>query len=562
MLFNSAVFILAFLPATWLGFFALGTGGRHKLAVAWLTLASLFFYGWWNPLYIPLLLCSMAFNYFVGRALARRRSSALLAAGVAVNLILLGYYKYAGFLVQTVNGVSGAAFPIPDIALPLAISFFTFQQIAFLVDSYDGIAEEPSFINYSMFITFFPHLIAGPITHHKEMLPQFDDRRIFKPQANLVALGLTLFLLGLGKKVLLADTIAGWVRPMFETTASGQAAELLREYSAAIGFAGHVQLPEFFQAWGAAVGYTLQLYFDFSGYTDMAIGVGMLFGIRLPRNFDSPYKARNIIEFWSRWHMTLTRFLTAYIYNPISLRLTRARLQAGKPGLKRGKTTPGAFLHLVGTPTVLTMFLAGLWHGAGWQFVIFGLLHGTYLAINHAWRTLKAHWGWRLDSPRWPVRAVSVLTTFVCVAVAMVFFRAANVRTALDILAGMAGLHGAMLPWDLAKLPGVWRMGTLLHVRFGPVESPVAEFAFIALLLAIVWALPNAQQWLRRFETALGTGPRAASAAQEPSRHRGLGRLLVWQPTVTFGVIVGCIGFFTLMRALSAAPSEFLYFKF
>lgn len=545
MLFNSAVFILCFLPVTWLGFFALGMGRRNRLAVFWLTAASLFFYGWWNPLYVPLLLCSMGFNYVVGRALTRRQSRALLIAGIAANLVLLGYYKYAGFLVQTVNGVSGAAFPVPDIALPLAISFFTFQQIAFLVDSYDGIAEEASFLNYGMFITFFPHLIAGPITHHKEMLPQFGDRNIFRPHWDLVTLGLTLFLLGLAKKVLLADTVAQWVQPVFASAAAGEGSD-------------------FFQSWGAALGYAVQIYFDFSGYTDMAIGIGMMFGIRLPRNFDSPYKARNIIEFWSRWHMTLTRFLTAYIYNPIALRFTRARMQRGKPGLKRGKTTPGAFLHLVATPTVLTMFLSGLWHGAGNQFLIFGLLHGFYLTVNHGWRTLKAHWGWTMDSNRAWYRVPSVLLTFACVIVALVFFRAANVPAALDVLAGMAGLHGGMLPWDYARIPGLWHLATRLGLQFGPVDASALmnEFLFIALLLAIVWGLPNTQQWLRRFETAIGTRPAQGAAAREAGTGGVLARLLVWQPTVAFGVIVGCIGFYSLMRAVSAAPSEFLYFKF
>ena len=540
MLFNSAVFILGFLPAAWIGFFALGTSGHHRLAVMWLTLASLFFYGWWNITYVPLLLGSMVVNYAIGRVLARRRSRPLLIAGIVANVCLLGYYKYAGFLVQVVDGVSGAAFPIPDIALPLAISFFTFQQIAFLVDSYDNVAEEASFANYSMFISFFPHLIAGPITHHKEMLPQFADRRIFRPQPDLIALGLTLFLLGLCKKVILADSVATWVRPVFEAAAGGSA-------------------PDLFQSWLAAVGYALQIYFDFSGYTDMAIGLGMLFGIRLPRNFDSPYKTRNIIDYWSRWHMTLTRFLTAYIYNPITLSLTRARLRAGKPGLKRGKTTPGAFLVLVAQPTLITMFLSGLWHGAGFQFIIFGVLHGFYLAVNHAWRTLKANWGWTVDSSNKLLRAGAVLTTFVCVIIALVFFRSRNVQTALDILAGMVGLHGALLPFDYDRIPGVWRIATMVHIGFGPVDFPTTEALFVAFLLVIVWALPNTQQWLRRFETGLGSQPKASVF-----EHQGgvLRRLFVWRPTVAFGVIVGCVGFFSLMRALSAAPSEFLYFKF
>ena len=540
MLFNSASFILGFLPVAWIGFFALGTGGQHKLAVVWLTAASLFFYGWWNPTYLPLLVGSIIFNYLVGRLLTRSRSRALLVAGVAANLLLLGYYKYAGFLVQTVDGVSGAAYPIPDIALPLAISFFTFQQIAFLVDSFDAVAEEASFANYSMFITFFPHLIAGPITHHREMLPQFRDNRVFRPQMDLIALGLTLFLLGLCKKVLLADTVSGWASPMFAAAAAGKP-------------------PGLEQAWAGSISYTFQMYFDFSGYSDMAIGLGLLFGIHLPRNFNSPYKAHNIIDYWSRWHMTLTRFLTAYIYNPVTLRLTRARARAGKPGLKRGKTSLGAFLQLVAAPTLLTMFLAGLWHGAGWQFIVFGVLHGCYLAINHAWRTLKAHWGWQVDSSRTLHRLGGTVLTFLCVVVALVFFRSANVGAGLSILGGAIGLHGGTIPPRLHGVPAIGWMAQATNFRFAHTVVTHEQTWFLLLLFFITYALPNTQQWLRLFETSLGGEPKPSALAQ---RSRLLSRILVWRPTVAFGIIVGCVGFFSLMRAVSAAPSEFLYFKF
>ena len=540
MLFNSAVFILGFLPVAWLGFFAFGIAGRHRLAVLWLTLASLVFYGWWNPSYLPLLIGSIAFNYCIGRWLTRWRSRPLLIAGIGGNLALLGYYKYAGFLVQTADSVSGAGLAVPHIALPLAISFFTFQQIAFLVDSFDAVAEEASFANYSMFITFFPHLIAGPITHHREMLPQFRDRRLFRPQANMIALGLTLFLLGLCKKVLIADTVSEWARPVFDAAAAGAAPGLL-------------------PAWGAAVSYTFQMYFDFSGYSDMAIGLGLLFGIRLPRNFNSPYKAHNIIDYWSRWHMTLTRFLTAYIYNPITLRLTRARLRAGRPGLKRGKTTPGAFLQLVATPTLLTMFLAGLWHGAGWQFIVFGVLHGLYLAINHAWRAVKAHWRWTVDSERALHRVAATALTFLCVVVALVFFRAASVRAALDILAGGVGLHGGVLPVRLQHIPGMQTGVRWMGFSFGPSKLQHTQLLFLLLLSVIVWALPNTQEWLHRFETSLGAEPKTLRIDRQGGL---LQQVLVWRPTVSFGIVVGVVGFFSLMRAVSAAPSEFLYFKF
>lgn len=540
MLFNSAVFILVFLPITWLGFFTFGVSGRRSLAIIWLTCASFFFYGWWNITYVPLLAGSILVNFAISRVLARHRNQPLLIAGIALNLGLLGYYKYAGFFMQAMDQMSGAAYPIPFIALPLAISFFTFQQIAVLVDSYDGMAETTSFIEYCAFITFFPHLIAGPITHHKEIMPQLEAAKTYRPQWGSVALGLTLFLLGLGKKVILADNIASWVDPVFAGAAHGAP-------------------PGLFASWAGAVGYSLQIYFDFSGYTDMAIGIGMMFGIRLPRNFDSPYKARNIIDYWSRWHMTLTRFLTAYIFNPISMALTRARLKAGKPVLRRGKTTPGAFLILLAFPVTTTMFLAGMWHGAGWQFIIFGLLHGFYLVLNHTWRTLKAHRKWPVDSARWLPRAIAIVTTFICTTVALVFFRSDGVHAALTLLGGMAGLHGFMLPFDYSRMPGVWQVAQLLHLPFGPVSLPLGEAVGIPLLMVMVWALPNSQQWLRMFETSLG--PQAHGAAFE--RPGILMRtVLLWRPTMAFGVMVGFIGFFAVMRALSAAPSEFLYFKF
>jgi alginate O-acetyltransferase complex protein AlgI len=517
VLFNSSEFILGFLPIALAGYFACARLGV-RAAAAWMTGASLLFYSWWNPVYLPLLLASLVCNWAVGRALVRRPRRWLLLSGIAANLLLLGYYKYTGFFVQVLDDATGAGLTVPQIALPLAISFFTFQQIAFLSDSYDGAAEEPSFLNYCLFVTFFPHLIAGPITHHREMLPQFSDPSILRPRLDLFCIGLTLFLLGLFKKVILADTMAGYSTPAFAAAQQGEAMTVIN-------------------AWGAALAYALQLYFDFSGYTDMAIGLGLLFGISLPPNFDSPYKARNIIDFWSRWHMTLTRFLTAYIYNPIVMRLTRARVRAGKPVPRRGKVTAGAFLSLIAFPTLLTMFLSGLWHGAGWQFIVFGLLHGVYLTVNHGWRALKARRGRVVDSDRVLPRVASVLLTFGCVLVAQVFFRAPDVPTALAMLQGMAGLNG----FPLGQLP------------FFSKE----QAAWTVALLVVVWALPNSQQWMRHYRTALDMRPARhwleALAPWPP---------LVWRPTVVAGVVVGALGCLALVRALSNAPTEFLYFQF
>jgi alginate O-acetyltransferase complex protein AlgI len=545
VLFNSTDFLVYFLPIALAGFFLLGALNLTRFAVSWLTLTSLFFYGWWNVSYVPLLIGSMVVNFAIGRSLSHQRRKWLLVAGVTANLALLGVYKYAGFFVTTINEIFGPHWPVPDIALPLAISFFTFQQIAYLSDAYDGVAEEPSFSNYCMFISFFPHLIAGPITHHKEMLPQFRDSRIFRPQPMMLALGVTMFLIGLFKKVALADTLGVWASPVFHASDLGQAMTAL-------------------DAWSGAIAYMLQIYFDFSGYSDMAIGLGLMFGVRLPQNFDSPYKARNIIEFWSRWHMTLTRFLTAYIYNPISISLNRARMRKGKPGLRRGKTTIGAFGVLIATPTVITMTLAGLWHGAGWQYIVFGALHGIYLTVNHAWRTLKARWARPADSNNPIARIASTLLTLLCVLIALVFFRSINVRSACHMLSEMVATNGLFIPYypfDHAHWAA--ELSTLFGAR--PLPFPALdlitgnEFRFVLALLLVIWCLPNAQQFLRNYETSLGT-VRGRTWVEEKLKAASL--VLVWRPSIMFGVLLGGIAFFALTKTFSSAPTEFLYFKF
>lgn len=537
MLFNSFVFIGCFLPLVLAGFLLLARGGHHRLTAAWLTAASLFFYGWWNPRYVPLLIASMVFNYLVGGVLARRPTKSLLILGIAANLALLGYFKYTGFAVATADQLFGLDWTVPHILLPLAISFFTFQQIAYLSDAHDGLAVEHDFLNYSLFITFFPHLIAGPITHHREMLPQFADPDTFRPRWSNMSVGGTLFVIGLFKKVMIADVFGAYARPIFDSAAS-------------------VAALSFFEAWTGALAYTLQIYFDFSGYTDMAIGLGLLFGISLPPNFNSPYKARSIIEFWSRWHMTLTRFLTAYIYNPIVLRMTRARMAKGLPLPRRGRMTLGTFASLVAFPTILTMFLSGFWHGAGWQFIMFGLIHGVCLVINHGWRQWKKSRGLPATSDNPLIIAASVATTFLCVVIGLVFFRAADVPAALNLLAGMAGLHGVDLPSSFVKIPGVEGVAAFFGLGFAELYlfSPQMT-AGIALMLVAVWTLPNSQQWLRNYRTALDTQPPLNWLQKHLSA-------AIWRPSVAGGFLAGWLCFFVLLRAMSAAPTEFLYFQF
>lgn len=537
MLFNSFVFIGCFLPVVFAGFLLSARLGRHRLTAAWLTLASLFFYGWWNPRYLPLLMGSMAFNYVVGRRLARKPTKALLVFGVAVNIALLGYFKYTGFLLESVNAVTNLDWAVPNILLPLAISFFTFQQIAYLSDAHDGVAVEHDFLNYCLFITFFPHLIAGPITHHKEMLPQFADPETFRPRWSNISVGLTLFFIGLFKKVMIADVFGTYVRPIFEMSDAGK-------------------IVSFFEAWTGSLAYALQIYFDFSGYTDMAIGLGLLFGISLPQNFNSPYKARSIIEFWSRWHMTLTRFLTAYIYNPIVLRVTRARMARGLPLPRRGEMTPGTFVAIVAFPTIFTMFISGFWHGAGWQFIMFGLVHGVCLVINQGWRQWKRSHGLPATSDNPLTIAVSVATTFLCVIVGLVFFRAADVTSALNMLSSMAGLNGIALPTSFEKIPGVESLAAFVGIEIVPLYnfSPRMTAAIVIALIA-VWTLPNAQQWLRNYRTALGAPPPLNWLQKRLS-------VAVWRPSAAAGFVAGTVCFFTLLRAMSEAPTEFLYFQF
>ncbi|MCW3149102.1 MBOAT family protein [Stutzerimonas stutzeri] len=512
MLFNSVTFIAGFLPVVLIGFFLLTGSGRQRLAVIWLTLASLVFYGWWNPAYVPLLVGSMVFNYLLGGYLRQQPSRLVLGLAVTANVLLLGYYKYTGFLFGTLDDALGLGWDIDDIILPLAISFFTFQQIAYLVDAHDGMVEEHDFVNYCLFISFFPQLIAGPITHHSEMLAQFRDRSSFRLRLDNFSLGSTIFLLGLFKKVVIADTLGQKATPVFAVAADGL-------------------VPSLYDAWTGALTYTLQIYFDFSGYSDMAIGLGLLFGIVLPINFNSPFKARNVIDYWSRWHMTLTRFLTAYIYNPLVLRVTRARMAAGKPQPRRGKMTAGTFFALVAYPTMLTMFISGVWHGAGWQFVMFGLLHGFYLVVAHGWRAWKVRQGWQLDSEVIWHRVGAVLLTFFCVVVAMVFFRAANLSAALAVLSGMFGLSPISTQLDRS------------------------DVVYIVGLLAFVWIMPNIQQWMSLFRTALNFKPPAHWI------ERWL-PLAAWQPAPVYGAAVGVLGFFALAIAFSVAPTEFLYFQF
>lgn len=508
MLFNSYEFILFFLPVTLSVYYWLGRKKQFRISIAWLVSASLFFYAWWNPAYLGLILASMAVNYSVGVSLSgRSRNRLIFVAGIGFNLGLLGYFKYTDFLIESSNQLLGTSFAAQNIILPLAISFFTFQQIAYLVDAWRGETHEYNFLQYALFVSFFPQLIAGPIVHHREMLPQFCENISSRINATNMTAGLMVFFIGLFKKTQIADEIAQYATPVF--LAAEQGVELT-----------------FFEAWGGALAYTIQLYFDFSGYADMAIGLALMFGIRLPLNFNSPYKSTSIIEFWRRWHMTLSRFLRDYLYIALG-------------GSRRG--TARRYLNLL-----LTMVLGGLWHGAGWTFVIWGTLHGVYLCINHLWRKVCPVLGWfgKLISNRF----IAGLITFIAVVVAWVYFRADSIGGAHAVLSGMLGQNGLTLPikyqdrWgDFSMLLGEW--GVIFDdnlFKGGKQLNKTLGF------LLVIFLLPNTQIIMRRYQITTDVITGTSRVTFKPN--------VFWW---IFGISIASVSIFNL-----ASVSEFLYFRF
>ena len=427
MLFNSYEFIFVFLPITFFIYFYLNSKRLTTASKAFLVFSSLFFYSWWNIVYLPLILISMLFNYVIGNSLNSKKEEnkksfskkSILIFGIVANLALLGYFKYADFFIENFNILAQININLFNLLLPLAISFFTFQQIAYLVDSYRQETKEYDFLNYALFVTFFPQLIAGPIVHHSEMMPQFASKWNAVKKYRNIALGLFIFSIGLFKKVVIADTFAVWASAGFDTATT----------------------LNLFEAWATSLSYTFQLYFDFSGYTDMAIGIALLFNIKLPINFNSPYKARNIQDFWRRWHITLSRFLRDYVYIPLG-------------GNKKGSFR--TYSNLLGT-----FIIGGLWHGAGWTFIFWGFLHGVALVIHRLWSNLGFKmWTW-----------LAWLITFNFVNIAWVFFRAKEWDDALRILSSMFRLDNLVIALSLENILGdiftiLWIIAGFILVLF------------------------------------------------------------------------------------------------
>ena len=497
VLFNSYVFIFAFLPVVVAGYYLIGPR-RNVLSALWLAAASIFFYAWWSAAHVWLLAASIVFNYSAGLALARSRSPTLrrgvLAGAITVDLALLGYFKYANFFLDSLERLGGPAHHVAGIILPVGISFFTFTQIAFLVDAWQRKAAEYQLAHYALFVLYFPHLIAGPILHHAEMMPQFVNPASRRFATENLSVGLMVFAIGLFKKVVMADGVAVYVEPVF---GAGAPLTLL-------------------DSWCGVLAYTFQLYFDFSGYSDMAVGISRMLGIRLPVNFYSPYKAASVIDFWRRWHMTLSRFLRDYLYVPLG-------------GNRMGK--PRRYLNLM-----ITMMLGGLWHGASWTFVAWGALHGFYLIVNHGWRHLRGNPpGSRQEQGSFLAVMAARTITFLAVVVAWVFFRAPDVGSALSILHAMCGLDGVSLA------PGA----------IGTTYRPGA-IAWLMALLAFVWILPNTYQLMDRFPPALPVPQRSPVAAPL--------RFLRWAPTWTWAAAFCALAIASLLGISS--ESVFIYYQF
>ena len=522
MLFNSPIFLFVFLPATVIGYLLARQLAGPRAVLGWLLTASVLFYAWWNPVYVPLLLGLALFNFTVARLIAagraagrRHRVNLLLTFGIVVDLLVLGYFKYTDFLIDSANVLLRSNYPLQHIILPLGISFFTFQKIAYLVDASRGEVIEHDLLEYCFFVMFFPQLLAGPITHHSEIFSQIKGPWAFALKPSNFMLGLTIFVIGLFKKVVLADHFAPLVSPAYDAVAAGHPLD-------------------FFLAWQAAIAFKFQLYFDFSGYSEMALGAARLFGVQLPLNFNSPYRALNVVDFWRRWHMTLTRFLRDYVYIPLG-------------GSRRG--TAILYRNLI-----VTLALSGLWHGAAWHFVVWGSLQGASMVVAHAWRSV-----WRPINAWWS-HAIARLVTFFTLTMILVMHRAPSTAAALEIYRGMANLPH---PWYQALGPIAGAL-SWLGVRFDgpPAASDELELVlwFVAWL-AFVWFLPNTQQLLARWHPAYNYGVvERERDLPLPERIPAFTMEMQWRPNVAGAVFVGVLA---ALACLSLRHiSEFLYFKY
>ena len=534
MLFNSLEFIFLFLPCV-LVIFHLARFLDYQFAKVCLIICSLYFYGYWNYIYLVLIISSVLFNYLIAGGIQSARgghyhkiATLLLTIGVSTDLILIGYFKYSNFFVDSINSAFGSSFLLETVILPLAISFFTFQQITFLVDTKRGEIESTKFIDYALFVTFFPQLIAGPIVHIKDIVPQFVRNRNKGKYATDIAVGLAIFSVGLFKKTVIADTAENYVLVPFGASAAGADLSTI-------------------EAWGTACAFGVQIYFDFSGYSDMAIGLARMFGIRLPQNFASPYKSKNIIEFWRCWHMTLSQFLRDYVYFTMG-------------GNRKGRVRRHINL-------AMTMLLGGLWHGAGWNFVIWGGLHGFYLIVNHGWRALLPKALHDRLSRNIAAGLTSQILTLLAVIVAWVFFRAETLASGISIV-------GSMLPSIPISEPSIWSVGFLSFdfsqlLQATQYWEGTKQLIFLAGAGVICLGLPNTQQLFARFRPVVDAKFPVAANFVNTWRRGGLKRspylflsIFQWRLNLSSLLIYATVALVGLVFLFGGKSGEFIYFQF
>lgn len=494
MLFNSYSFLFVFLPLSFIFFALLYNNFKRQFTLLYLFIASVVFYGYWNLQYLPLLLGSILFNYCISQ-LIDTKSKYFYYPGLAGNILLLIYFKYSHFIIENINMLFDQPFKLMEGDLPLGISFFTFTQIAYLTDKYTRKISTGSFINYGLFITFFPHLMAGPILHHKEIMPQFADNKNQLLSWKNCAIGLAIFSIGLFKKTMIADSLAPYVNIIFNSASKGSIS--------------------FIDAWCGGIAYSFQLYFDFSGYSDMAIGLARIFGIIFPLNFNSPYKSLDIISFWRRWHMTLSRFLRDYIYIPLG-------------GNRNGDFNRYRNL-------MITMLVGGLWHGAAWTFVIWGGLHGAYLIINHLWNSLCSHvLQNKLNKQHFLYKTAAQSLTFLAVMLGWIYFRSDSFFASNNIVQTLFN--------------GTISLNTQLFSRL----ELLALLKLIAITGIIVFFAPNTQQLLHNYKPALEIYP--GEIEPYPLNY------ITWSPSVFTAAICALLTLFSLLTF--GHVSEFLYYKF
>lgn len=496
MLFNEQSFLFYFLPAVVVGVLFLPLRSSF-LTSWWIILASFFFYGFHGWQHLPLLILSILVNYGIGLGIEKRpvnRSGHyLLILGIVCNLLILAIYKYADFITSSFRLEYSL-----NLTLPLAISFFTFQQIAYLVDLRKGKVTTPSFTNYCTFISFFPQLIAGPIIRCQGMMPQLQKGLLGKLSSKNFWSGICLFSIGLFKKSCLADGIRPLVDVIFSASYDGITLSLA-------------------EAWVAVLSFGLQIYFDFSAYSEMALGLGLILGLRLPLNFNSPYKATNIVDFWRRWHITLSEFLRDYLYKPLG---------GNRLGVYRGVFN-----------VLLVMLLGGLWHGAGWTFIIWGFIHGCMIGFYHFLRGLNQNMAPKKSTLLQKLLAGFV--TFITVNAAWVFFRSQDIDSAFGMIKSLIGFNGISLPRLFDFLP----LGELVSFNgFFPNQAiDLGLLAFLPVLLAIVWFAPNAYQ-------LLGLNPKKES--------------YIAMPSFKTIFLCGLLLFFGIKVSFETLSYDFIYFRF